>query len=554
MIGPPNAPAREDSRRGFAIGLGLLIFFRFFLVQTEDIYGSSTEYDALWYLSSAKNWYWGAPYSWTAFVRPPAYPLFIALVHACGIPLRLAIELLQIGAYLVLIAAFRRAAVPRPVCLLAFAVMVLHPATFQHNNYTLSDTFYAAILPLVAGGLLLVLFTRKPGHALWTGFALAVLWNTREESFLIPVMLVVFLAIGLVSQRSETGSWKASMASWLKPAGLMLGMLALLVLTVNAANYRAFHSFTKSEFNSPPYKAVFKALLRVKPSRVQRYIAVSNESVQKALELSPTFARLRPQFEGEVGRNWQNPTRETLGISEYGPWFMWALRNVAAKTGIHTDPKTANQFYSAAAAEINRACDEGRVPSRLVLSSFLDPDALTFIEYLPKSWGKMAAYFFMARPRISIHEDTNLVPWMRALYHEMTGRRLVPLEIRGRGRVGPVARLSAKMEDFVGRNYRFLLAGLVVAGLAAALILLPYFRQLRLTEPLNAVLLFLAAVILLRVTFFAFLDATWWMAGYDRYLVPVMPLTSCFFILLIYRAIAVWRNRNEFSSPAFTQC
>jgi hypothetical protein len=32
------------------------------------------------------------------------------------------------------------------------------------------------------------------------------------------------------------------------------------------------------------------------------------------------------------------------------------------------------------------------------------------------------------------------------------------------------------------------------------------------------------------------------MAGYDRYLVPVMPLTSCFFILLIYRAIAVWRG------------
>src|SRR5688500_2444328 len=111
----------SPGRRGFVVGLGLLIFFRFFLVQTEDIYGSSTEYDALWYVGAAKNWYWGTPYSWTAFVRPPAYPLFIALVHACGIPLRIAIELLQIGGYLVLIAAFRRAAVPRVVCVLAFA-------------------------------------------------------------------------------------------------------------------------------------------------------------------------------------------------------------------------------------------------------------------------------------------------------------------------------------------------------------------------------------------------------------------------------------------------
>jgi hypothetical protein len=552
VIGTTNAPARRDSRRGFAIGLGLLILFRFWLVQTEDIYGSSTEYDALWYLGSAKNWYWGTPYSWTAFVRPPAYPLFIALVHASGIPLRLAIELLQIGGYLVLIVAFRRAAVPRAVCLLAFAVMVLHPATFQQNNYTLSDTFYAGMLPLAIGGLLLVLFTRKPVHALWTGFALAILWNTREESFLIPVMLAVFFGLGLIRQRSETGSWKASMASWLKPAGLLLGMLALLILAVNAANYRAFHNFAKSEFNSRPYKDVFKAMLRIKPSRVQRFIAVPNESVLKAFELSPTFARLKPQFEAELGRNWQNPVRETLGISEYGPWFMWALRSVAAKTGLHTDPATANQFYSTAAAEINRALDEGRAPSRFVLSSFLDPEAFTFFEYLPESWRKMAEYFFMPRPRISVHEDTNLTPWMRALYDEMTGRRLVPLEIRGRGRVGPVARLSAKMEDFIGRNYRVLLAGVVVAGLMAALILLPYFRQLRLTEPLNAALLLLAATILLRVTFFAFLDATWWMAGYDRYLVPVMPLTSCFFVLLIYRAIAVWR-RGSSLSPASSQ-
>lgn len=555
MIGLTNAPAREDSRRGFAIGLGLLIFFRFWLVQTEDIYGSSTEYDALWYVGAAKNWYWGSPYSWTAFVRPPAYPLFIALVHACGIPLRLAIELLQIAAYLVLIAAFRRAAVPRAVCLIAFALMVLHPATYQLNNYTMSDTFYVGILPLVVGGLLLTLFTRKQGHALWTGIALAVLWNTREESFLIPVMLAVFLALGLVRQRSETGSWKASMASWLKPAGLMFGVLAVLILAVNAANYRAFHSFTNSEFNSAPYKAVFKALLRIKPSRVQRYIAVPTESVQKAFELSPTFARLKPQFEGELGRNWQNPARDTLGVSEYGPWFMWALRNVAAKTGVHTDPATANQFYATAAAEINRALDEGGAPSRVVISSFLDPDAPKFLGYLPESWRKMTEYFFMPRPRISVHEDTNLTPWMRALYDEMTGRRLVPLEIRGRGRVGPVARLSAKIEDYIARNHRYLLAGLVVAGLASALILLPYFRQLRLTDPLNAVLLLLAATIILRVTFFAFLDATWWMAGYDRYLVPVMPLTSCFFVLLIYRAIAIWRSRrNGFSSSVSRQC
>lgn len=528
-------------------GLVLLVLFRLWLVHTEDIYGSATEYDALWYLTSAKNWYWGAPYSWTAFVRPPAYPLFIALVHACGIPLRIAIELLQIAGYLVLTAAFRRAGIPIWVCLLAFAVMVLHPATFAHNNYTMSESFYAAMLPLALGGLLLVLFTRKTRHALWTGAALAILWNTREESFLVAVILLVVFMIGLTECRAATHSWKASLSIWSRPAAILLGTLAVLVLAVNAANYRAFHSFAKSELNSAPFKAAFKALLRIEPSRVQRYIAVSTESLEKAFEGSPTFAQLKPQFDGDLGRAWQTPARTTLGVSEFGCWFMWALRNAAANTGVHTDPSSANRFYETVAREINRACDDGRIPSRLVLSSFLDPGALAHLNYLPESWGKMAALFFAPRPRVTAHNDDILTPAQRALYDEMTGRRPVPVELRGPNRVGPLGRLSANLENFIGKNYRFLLAGLVIAGFVATLIVMRYFRHLRLTEPLNAVLIILTATIFLRVTFFAFLDATWWMSGYDRYLVPVMPLTSCFFILLIYRAIALWWSRN---SPA----
>lgn len=544
MIGLTNAPAREDSRRGFAIGLGLLIFFRLWLVQTEDIYGSSTEYDALWYVGAAKNWYWGSPYSWTAFVRPPAYPLFIALVHACGIPLRLAIELLQITAYLVLTSTFRRAAVPSLLCLLAFAAMVLHPITFEHNNYTMSDNFYTAILPLALGGLLLTLFTRRLVHAVWTGAALAVLWNTREESFLIPVLMAVVFAIALLERRLATHSWKTSFFLWWKPAAALLGILVLMLLAVNAANYRAFGSFAKSELTSAPFKALSKALLRIKPSRIQRYIAVPNESLQKAYEVSPTFARLKPQFEGDMGRAWQTPARETLGVPEFGPWFMWALRNAAFNSGIHSDPASANEFYRTAAAEINRACEDGRIESRFVPSSFIDPGALRFLKYLPESFGKISAIFFAPRPRITAHNDAILTPAQSALYDEMTGRRRVPLELHGPHQVGPLSRFSANLENFLGKNYRFLFGALVAAGFVATLVLLRYFRQLHLTDRLNVVLLVLTATILIRMTFFAFLDATWWMTGWDRYLVPVMPLASCFFVLLIYRATIIWRHRT----------
>ena len=281
-------------RHGLAAGLCLLSLFKLWLVHTEDIYGSATEYDALWFVNAAKHWYWGSDYSWTAFIRPPAYPLFIAFVHLLALPLRLGIELMQMAGYLALIAGLRKAGVPRPVCLVSYAAMILHPGSFQLNSVTMADTFYAAVLPLALGGLLLTLFTAKLTHATWTGIALAVLWNTREESFLILPMVVAFFLVALFRQRLVTRSWKPAVRYWLKPAGAMLGTLILLNSAIDAANYRAFHSFSKSELTASSFRAAYKALLRIKPARDQRFVSVSTDALQKAYSVSPTFAQLRP--------------------------------------------------------------------------------------------------------------------------------------------------------------------------------------------------------------------------------------------------------------------
>lgn len=523
-------------RHGLALGLLVLIAFKLWLVHTDDIYGSATEYDALWYLGAAKNWYWGSPYSWTAFVRPPGYPLFIALVHLCAIPLRIAIELLQITAYAVLVTAFRRAGVPRAVCLAAFAAMILHPASFLFNNHTMSDSFYAGVLPLALGGLLLTLFTGKLGHAIWTGAALGILWNTREESILIPAMLVVFFGVALFRDHSETGSWKAAARSWIKPAASMLAILALLVSAVGVANYRAFHSFSKSEMTSSSFHAAYKALLRIKPSHPQRFVSVSTEALETAYKVSPTFARLKPQFEGELGHNWQVPAFTALGIHEIGaPWFFWALRSVAANSGdIHHSAANANRFYRNAAREINRACDEGRVPHRVVLSTFLDPGALASIRYLPQSISRIAGLFLLQFEKTPGRDDAILTASQRALYDEMTGRGAASSGEEG---------LPAALEKFIGRYHGLFIAGMSLIGLAALLIVVGQVRHLR-RSGLNAVLILLAASILLRVILFSYLDATWWIGGYDRYLFPVMPLYSCSLILLIYQAWVSWRKRE----------
>ena len=202
-----------------------------------------------------------------------------------------------------------------------------------------------------------------------------------------------------------------------------------------------------------------------------------------------------------------------------------------------------NHFYRNAAREINRACDEGRIPCRFVLVSFLDPGTFAQLGYLPQSLGRMATLFVLPHHKITGGDDAILTAPQRALYDEMTGRtkRFSPSTTPEKQSFS--ASLSVSLENFIGNSYRFLVAGLALGGLVAVLVIARYFRRFRLSESLNAVLILLAVTIVLRVTLFAFLDATWWTADYGRYIFPVMPLTSCFLILLIYQAFARWRGR-----------
>jgi hypothetical protein len=535
----------SESAKGFfrrhllEVGLLVLVVFKLWLVHTEEIYGSATEYDALWFLNAAKNWYWGSEYSWTAFARPAAYPLFIAFVHLWNIPLRIGIELIQVAGYLALIAGFRKAGLPPGVCLASFAVMILHPGSFQLNNHTMADTFYAAMLPLALGGLLVTLFTGKLLHATWTGIALALLWNTREESVLVPPMLVVLLIVGLFQQKLVAGSWKRALCYWLKPAGAMLATLLPLNLAIDAANYRAFHSFAKSELNASSFKAAYKSLLRIKPLHAQRFVAVSTDAFEKAYGVSPTFAQLRPQLDGELGHNWQVPAFDALGVHEIGtPWVLWALRSTANAQDLHKSAVSANRFYRSVAREINRACDEGKVPSRFVLSTLLDPGAIANIRYIPQSFPRIAALFLLRYHTIEGRDDAILNESQRALYDEMTNR--------GPARnPGGTPEISTALENLIGTYHRFFVIGLSVAGFVAALLIAWRFRELRTSSSLSATIILLGTTIFLRVLLFTFLDATWWVGGYERYLFPVLPLYSCFLIVLIYPSFALWRRARQ---------
>ncbi len=510
--------ARIRAGAAFGWAIAILIAFKLWLVHGEEIVGSATQYDALWYLSSARDWYWGATYDWIAFIRPCAYPLWIASVRLLHVPLRLAIELLQIGGALTLVFALRKLGLSRGLCVVSFACLCLHPIGFQLNDYTMSDTFYGALLWFTLGGLLLTWSRRDWWTAIATGIAIAILWNTREEVILLMALVAVWSGFLLLE------NWRRSV----QLIAVMGATAALLILAVYAANDFVFRSFARSEMTAPAFQALYHSLLRIKPAEPKPYAPITMEALHLASAVSPTFAKLRAPLDGPIGEAWRTETNRQVGTpNEIGVgWIVWATRQAASAEGVFASPKSARRFFSKAAREISAACNDGRLPTRFVLDGFLDP----FVQSggllrLPGAAPRVAARVFAQWSIGPIRDDASLTKSETLLYDQMTLRRSAG--------VGPRTGAAVAAEKWIGRYHFFFMLVLHLLAMGALISLwLPRRRPARRTGLIGAIAL-LAAAVLLRAALLAWLDATAFDATQDRFLAPILPLWSVLLVLVI---------------------
>jgi hypothetical protein len=535
------------SEAKFAVVIATLIALKLWLVQAEDIIGSATQYDALWFVRSASHWYWNAPYSWTAFVRPCAYPLWIAVIHLVHLPQRLAIELLQIGGALVLLIALRRLGTNRWIASLCFAAICFHPAGFQLDDYTMSDTFYAAILWYVLGGLLLTAATRRAWIAVGTGVAIAILWNTREEGLLILALVAIWSAIFFADEKSGGRSTRLTLARITKPIVVTCAVAALAIIGVYTRNYFVYRSFARSEMTARSFQSLFHALLRIRPSEPKRYVPITSDTLHRAFEVSSAFAKLRPHFDGPLGEAWRIETYRRVGVpDEIGVgWIVWATRQAASAAGVFDTAEKSQRFFKRAAREINTACDDGRLPTRFVVDGFLDPLAQSGgLSGLPNSIGRIGARFFAPWPISAIGDDEILTPAETSLYNQMTLRRSAGAP--------PRTGLAVSLENLIGR-YHFVALVLLHLFAVVALVSLAFIRR-RAGDSAGywAAIFLLGSAVFLRVILLAWLDATAFDATGDRFLFPVLPLWTVVLALIAGNAakrVSALR-RQGISSPS----
>lgn len=520
----------------FVLPIAVIALAKLWLVHHEEIAGSATHYDALWFVKSARDWYWRADYSWIAFIRPPAYPLWLALSHALGVPQRVAIELLQLSGFAALVGALARVGFSRGICIAGFAAACFHPAGFQLNNYTLADPFYAGVLPFVLAGMVSMIAKPRIAVAVATGVGLAVLWLTREESVLVAFLAAAFSVIWLVPVRSAAG-WLRRVAPH---AIVMLGVLTALLGAVDFANKRTFLAFAKSDMSAPSFQRATDALLRIKPRETWRFAPVPMETFERAFAASPTFARLAPDLRGGVGEAWRIASfNHSRTHGQFATDLIpWAIRNAAEANGIHADAAKAKQFYTRVARELNQACDTGQLETRVVIGGSVGANLITQWPHVPASLGRMLALFVGEYAIAPVRDDESLEPLDRGVYDEITLRRS-PESLPPRA-----GDFATAVENMIGRAHWFFIYAFATAAIAATGALAIYRSRLRARDPANAALMLLFIALASRLALLTAVDASSWPVAFDRFVFPLMPISSIFLVALTWHGWRVMTRRE----------
>jgi hypothetical protein len=361
----------------------VLTVFKFWLTRAQPVYaiGNAALDDRL-FLELAQSIVrdgWLGAYNQNTLAKGAAFPLWIALVFWIGLPLGLAQQALYATACGLFTRACRPALSSAAARAAVYLLLLWNPMSFEAHTLAriIRQNIYTPLGIMIFAGWVALYFRRSERFrqqlpwAMLAGFSTGVFWLTREESiWILPSILLLAAAVLYGAKKTSPAAFKITGYS------LLLSALcwAIPILLVSWQNQKHYGWFGTVEFKSKEFKDAYGAMLRVRIGPELRQVPVTRQAREAMYAVSPTFAKLRPQLEGPIGDGWSE--KELFPAAERqirGGWLMWALRDAVAATGNAPDAKTALRFYESMAQEINRACEDGRLPARSARSTLLPP-------------------------------------------------------------------------------------------------------------------------------------------------------------------------------------
>jgi hypothetical protein len=321
---------------------------------------------------------WFGPFNEFTLMKGPGYPVFLALGSLSGLPISLFHALFHVGAIAIATLAFLRLTGSKAGAAGLFIFLSLMPADLVDDLQRVlrEQIYWGQTLILVS--TLGVLFLAPPRHrsrrialAVFSGFMFGWAWLTREEGVWFLPGLGLMLAGAAWIARGQRAR--------LLQLGASMGVLALTFIALNAiyigGNALRYGRGVGVDTEERNFKAALSALQSVKVGDRIAYVPVPRAVQEKVALVSPTFqpiaAALAP---GGAAYYWS-----AFGCQVYastcgeiaGGWFMWALRDAAARAGHYESPREAAHFFRRIANEVREACASGALVCEPSLSSFM---------------------------------------------------------------------------------------------------------------------------------------------------------------------------------------
>ncbi len=415
-------------RTRFALGLALVALLKLWLVADTPIAARAIPHDQQRYAEMADQvirGHWLGDYDAMTLIREPSYPVFIAVVHAVGVPLRLAVELLLIGASGLLACVLVRLGLPRSVAFCCFAVLVLQPHSLLVDRELLPSGFYLPVLLMAIALLLLagnaVRARNRWLHAGGAGLLLGILWTTRPEKPLVLGLVLVFAGLDALARRARGSGWRASLAAAAGVIGIAFASIASVACGFAAMNALHYGVFRTSDLSGGGFAAANRALLSIEHASPRRFVLVPRDVRERVYAVSPAFRELRPHLE-QVGWGRNVSCNLVQVCDDYaGAWFMWTLREAAGRAG-HMgsageaagraghmgsareaagraghmgSAREADAWFQRVADDIENARVRGELPPARSTLGFLHPYPDTYLPHLGTSLARLARRFAM---------------------------------------------------------------------------------------------------------------------------------------------------------------
>ena len=296
------------------------------------------------------NGQWLGPYTELTLFKGPIYPISLAVASSTGLPIDIAQYSFFFLCSVYAISVFSRICnASTSVKFILLGVCLLCPTNYILHRVT-REFFYTGLTLVTLSSLVHVLFLARQRPLVWlgswAGFLLAVFWLTREEGlWIVPTCSVLFIGAIVRPTWKDTVIRIRLLAPGL--ASLVVGIIGTIGI-IGAINTYYYGRFVIVEMKSAEFQRAMIALQRVGATYHKPFLPVPRAARDAMYTASPSFALLRPFLDPPNKKSpWEGACTLIEGTCGDlpGGWFMWALRDAAAKAGMHQSAKTAATYY-----------------------------------------------------------------------------------------------------------------------------------------------------------------------------------------------------------------